>query len=268
MVKCQRCGANNSKYDKFCGRCGARLPEIKICPNCHYESYFDIFCRKCGSELVFKKDDDLKNISDLEPQSPHSNTNKYKEKELCSKGDEFRERNMLAEAWDCYDEALSINWDHYTLRQLVNTILDMGEYNEALMYCGNALDIIDKFENTLDLADIYCLEADTYTEMGLYENALECCDKAIEIDPNYYTAYNSKAYLLISMGRYNEALECCDKSFELNEGFYPWYIKGEIYFNLKEYDKAMEACEKAKEYDSTYDYLIKLIDDIKKTRKS
>ena len=33
-------------------------------------------------------------------------------------------------------------------------------------------------------------------------------------------------------------------------------------------DKAMEACEKAKEYDSTYDYLIKLIDDIKKARKS
>ena len=70
------------------------------------------------------------------------------------------------------------------------------------------------------------------------------------------------------MEEYHKVLECCDKSFELNEGFYPWYIKGEIYFNLREYDKAMEACEKAKEYDSNYDYLIKLIDDIKKARES
>ncbi len=267
MVKCQKCGANNNKYNKFCGRCGARLPEIKICPKCHYESYFDMFCTKCGSELVLKKDNGSENIKDSESPSQDYKANKYKDKDLCSKGDEFRNKNMLPEAWDCYDEALSINWDHYTLRQLVNTILDMQEYNDALMYCDNALDIIDKFENTLDLADIYCLKADTYTEMGDYESAFKCCDKAIEIDPNYYTAYNSKAYLLISMGRYDEALTCCDKSFELNEGYYPWYMKGEIYYDLKEYDKAMEACKIAKEYNPTYEYLITLIEDINKAQK-
>lgn len=268
MVKCQKCGANNNKYDKFCGRCGAKLPEIKICPNCQYESYFDMYCTKCGTELVFKKDGNIEKLAENHSSfSPkHSNTNKYTAKELCLKGDEYRDNNMLDKAWDCYDESLSINWDHYTLRQLVNTLLDMQEYNDALMYCGNALDIIDKFENTLDLADIYCLEADTYTEMGLYESALECCNKACEADPNYSTAYDSKAYVLISMGRYDEAMECCDKSFELKESFYPWYIKGEIYYDLKQYDKAMEACKIAKEYDSTYEYLIKLIADIKKVQ--
>lgn len=37
------------------------------------------------------------------------------------------------------------------------------------------------------------------------ERALEHCDKVIEIDPNYWRAYNNRALVYLEMGRYEES---------------------------------------------------------------
>ena len=45
---------------------------------------------------------------------------------------------------------------------------------------------------------------------------MECCDKALEIDPKFAMAWNNKSIVLVQLGKYNEAMECCDKALEIN----------------------------------------------------
>ena len=49
-------------------------------------------------------------------------------------------------------------------------------------------------------------------ELGRYEEAIECYDKAIELDPDYADAWKHKGDALYELGRYEEAIECYDKA--------------------------------------------------------
>ncbi len=274
---CPKCFYSTYDDDEFCVGCGTKLV---------YDRYYDIdYLNHMAGQLQLKGEyDKVVKIYDeillLAPQDSHILEKKEQFKfivecdeqlkifpndlnVLCYKGDALRDMMLFNAAEECYDKALSISLDPYTFRKKINILMDMKNYYDALEYCDTILNNFEEFENDLDLADIFCLKTDIYTETEEFDKALECCNRACEIDPNYKTAYDSKAYLSITLGNYDEAMECCEKSIELDEDFYPWYMKGEIYFDLKEYDKAMECCEKAKEFDSTYEYLIKLINDIK-----
>ena len=55
MVKCPECGKNNKNDNLFCGNCGSKLPEPKICPSCEYESFDDQYCTRCGERLISKE---------------------------------------------------------------------------------------------------------------------------------------------------------------------------------------------------------------------
>lgn len=52
-----------------------------------------------------------------------------------------------------------------------------------------------------------------------YEETLEACDKAIELDPQCAEAYYNKGYTLGNFGRYEEALEAYDKAIELKPDY-------------------------------------------------
>ncbi|NMC60355.1 MAG: tetratricopeptide repeat protein [Candidatus Methanofastidiosa archaeon] len=49
-----------------------------------------------------------------------------------------------------------------------------------------------------------------------FEDAIECFDKAIRIDPDNAFAWEFKAIALRSVGRYEEAIQCYEKSLEFN----------------------------------------------------
>jgi Double zinc ribbon len=59
-IACPNCGRPAGPQDKFCGRCGAPLPEVPAptsaapaCPNCGRPfEVGDRFCAECGQELV------------------------------------------------------------------------------------------------------------------------------------------------------------------------------------------------------------------------
>ena len=53
-------------------------------------------------------------------------------------------------------------------------------------------------------------------ELGRYEEALRCFDKALEIDPKHVLAWNNKGIALHNLGRYEEALRCFDKALEID----------------------------------------------------
>ena len=148
----------------------------------------------------------------------------------------------------------------------VYNLMDMEEYDKALLYCDIALNNNIDFGRKIDISNIYCLKSNIYVEIDDYNVALSYCNEANKIDPNNANVYDSKAYLLFVMERYKEAADCCAKSLEIYEDFYPCYLLGEISFARGDYDFAMEACEIAKEYNPTDPNLIKLIENIKKAQ--
>ena len=53
-------------------------------------------------------------------------------------------------------------------------------------------------------------------EDGQYENALNSFQKAISLKQNDPDLWNMKGIALRSLGRYNEAIECFNKSLEID----------------------------------------------------
>jgi len=70
------------------------------------------------------------------------------------------------------------------------------------------------------------------------------------------TTYNNKAYCLVELGKYKEALPLANKALELEDKeAYIWNTRGEIYYNLQEYDKSINDMDKAisiQEYGNSY----------------
>ena len=64
--------------------------------------------------------------------------------------------------------------------------------------------------------DYYYGKVDCLIKLGRDNEALEYCDKAIDLNPKDSGYYFNKAYYLKELQRYEEALEYCDKAIELN----------------------------------------------------
>lgn len=63
-----------------------------------------------------------------------------------------------------------------------------------------------------DLVD----EGNRFLEAGKFEEALGFFDQALLLNQNDPELWNHKGIALRSMGRYNEAIECFNKSLELD----------------------------------------------------
>ena len=52
-------------------------------------------------------------------------------------------------------------------------------------------------------------------EDAKYDEALECFNKILSLDPKNTHAWNQKGVALRSLGRYDEAIECFNKALEI-----------------------------------------------------
>ena len=54
--------------------------------------------------------------------------------------------------------------------------------------------------------------------LGKPREAIECYDKALEINPKLSDAWNNKGVALKALGRYEEATGCYDAALKINSG--------------------------------------------------
>lgn len=86
-----------------------------------------------------------------------------------------------------------------------------------------------------------------------YQDAINCYNRAIEIDPRYAEAFRDKGAALGELGLYAEAIKALDKALEIDpESPESWRYKGVALIKLSRNEDALKCLEKATEMDSQY----------------
>jgi tetratricopeptide (TPR) repeat protein len=86
-----------------------------------------------------------------------------------------------------------------------------------------------------------------YLQKEMYEKAIEASDKAIEVDSDNPIFWHTKAYSLWKLKKYEEAIECYQKSINLNPKYYVTWLEMGICYLKKEKPDPEKALERFKE---------------------
>ena len=87
----------------------------------------------------------------------------------------------------------------------------LKKYEEGILCCKKLIDSSDGKSS-----GAYVNMSWGLGELGRYEESLENCEKALEIDPNYSMAWNNKGYSLYKLGKAEEGLKDVEKALELD----------------------------------------------------
>ena len=93
----------------------------------------------------------------------------------------------------------------------------------------------------------------TYSLSGKYEEAIDACKKALELDPNNAKKYSDLGCTYMMAGRNDEAIEACLQAINIDskcEDAYFWL--GNTYHNMGNYEKAIETYKNLLKIDSQY----------------
>jgi tetratricopeptide (TPR) repeat protein len=114
------------------------------------------------------------------------------------------------------------------------------EYNKALDCYEKALDI----DPNNGYAWYY--KGGSLYYLQRYNEAIASYDKAIKINPDYAEAWIAIGLSLHNLQRYNEAIASYDKAIKINPDYaYAWHCKGGSLHNLQRYNEAIECYDKA-----------------------
>ena len=83
--------------------------------------------------------------------------------------------------------------------------------------------------------------------------AIQCYDKAIELDPHCAEAWYKKGHCYHLLRRDEEAIQCYDESFKIHpHDAEVWYNKGQSFTRLNQQSDAQFCRKKAEEIDPRY----------------
>lgn len=133
-----------------------------------------------------------------------------------------------------------------------------GMRGSSNYYLGNYYDAINDFKVSIQNSEktnpnIYYLSALSKSETKDLLGAISDYDKLIEIGVNgkgnlydLATVYNNKAYALTNMKKYSEAKILVEEALKMNKSYwYIWDTKGEIEYNLGNFNQCIEDMNKA-----------------------
>ena len=159
-------------------------------------------------------------------------------------------------------------------REITDSLLQSKIQCEKLTHChpklmyaifsrlGDLLDSVKLYEDSLDCyqkaleldqgnASSFLGQGVALANLERYEEALKSCQKAIDLEPESVHAWTMRGAVLGNLERYGEALESCQKALDLApKDVDAWAIRGSILYDLKRYEEAIAACDRALEIDS------------------
>lgn len=112
------------------------------------------------------------------------------------------------------------------------------QLDHALMLQERAIQIEPSSSNWLDHADLLRM-------LGKTEEALNSCSRAIQINPNNFSAWSDKGKLLEKLQRYEEALDCFNRAIQIKpDDQYVWRYRSDMLEKLQRHEEAITAYRK------------------------
>jgi tetratricopeptide (TPR) repeat protein len=94
-------------------------------------------------------------------------------------------------------------------------------------------------------AEVYLIRGEVYSQID-FQQAIDCFEKAIGIDPNMSQSYFARGLLYANSGDNNKAFADFSKAIELDENFVEAYSnRANMYLKLREFQQAVSDCTKA-----------------------
>jgi Flp pilus assembly protein TadD/predicted amidohydrolase len=125
---------------------------------------------------------------------------------------------------------------------------ELGKYEEAIKCYDKAIEIKPNDE------EAWYNKGVALGKLGKHEEAIRCFDRAIEIKPSYEEAWYGKGVRLGELGKYEEAIKCYDRAIEIRPNYEEaWYNKGWNVTKLGKYEEAIKCYDKAIEIKPNYE---------------
>jgi len=113
-----------------------------------------------------------------------------------------------------YDQALALDKDNLlALMEKALTLLSLKKYDESINYCQKA---ISTHPGDRLLKTLYVTYGNAYDGLNKGEKSLEIYDQGITVFPDYYQLYFNKGITLTNQKRYEDAMQCFEKAVLLN----------------------------------------------------
>ncbi len=128
------------------------------------------------------------------------------------------------------------------------TLFHQGKYVEAISALDKAIEIDPQY------ASAWCYKSFALDALGKHDEAIEAYDIAIEIDSQYaVAAWNDIGNALEQLNRYDDALEAYNQAIELDpKDARTWFGKGYVLSKQGELNESIKAYDKAIEIDPIY----------------
>lgn len=105
-------------------------------------------------------------------------------------------------------------------------------------------------------AEAYTFRGWTYSFLGDYEQAIEECLQAIEVDPSYGNPYNDIGAYLIEQGKLDEAIAWLERATlaqRYDSYCFPYFNLGRIFERKRDFRRAHRCYQRALEANPKYE---------------
>jgi tetratricopeptide (TPR) repeat protein len=134
----------------------------------------------------------------------------------------------------------------HTLFSIIGDLLVSAEHYKDALDCYQKAVELDQGK-----ASTFAGLGAALANLNCYEEALESCQKAIDLDPEYVNAWVNRGKALLHLKRYEEALESLLKALDLApKSVDAWVNRGAALRTLERYEEALESFQKALDLDT------------------
>lgn len=121
-------------------------------------------------------------------------------------------------------------------------LAELGKFREALECLDRALEL-DRND-----PEIWINRGAMFAQLERYDEELDAYDHALELNPNYSEAWYNKSIILVSKGRVQEAIECLDQLLRIDHADAgAWYQKGALLLDQSNFTEALKCFKKAQD---------------------
>ena len=124
-------------------------------------------------------------------------------------------------------------------------LVAQGHYDDAIQECNKAIHLDPEF------AQAYFWRAVAYYQMAKYTSAITDCSQAIKLDTHLVEAYITRALAYCAGGQYDLAITDCNTAIEINSGMrgIAYLYRGYVHSRKGEHDLAIADRDRAIEID-------------------